>query len=330
MRILYAFQGTGNGHAARARVIVPEIAKHASVDVATSGTNSQLSIGFPLSFRLRGLPFTNDGRGALSKWQTVRSLRIGTALKDISCFPIERYDLVVNDFEPITAYAARRAGIPAIALSHQASFLSENTPRPAAKNPLAEAVLKLYAPAPERLGFHFKRYADFILPPLLRDEIRHARVENEGHTTVYLPGYDDQNLLEVLQKLTPKPVHLFSRQARHSFSIGNVSVEQISSDRFVRSLVTCDGLLTGAGFEGPAEALHLGKKLMVVPLEGQYEQLCNAAALSYLGVPVITAVDESQLYRIQEWSVTKSRVDLQVPDVRQEVLDRILTLTNPG
>ncbi len=107
-------------------------------------------------------------------------------------------------------------------------------------------------------------------------------------------------------------------------------MEQISSDRFVRSLVTCDGLLTGAGFEGPAEALHLGKKLMVVPLEGQYEQLCNAAALSYLGVPVITAVDESQLYRIQEWSVTKSRVDLQVPDVRQEVLDRILTLTNPG
>ena len=53
---------------------------------------------------------------------------------------------------------------------------------------------------------------------------------------------------------------------------------------FNQSLIHCTGIITGGGFETPAEALHLGKKLMAIPIRGQYEQQCNAAALKEMGV----------------------------------------------
>jgi uncharacterized protein (TIGR00661 family) len=54
----------------------------------------------------------------------------------------------------------------------------------------------------------------------------------------------------------------------------------------------CDIVVTAAGFETPAEALVLGKKLVVVPIEGQYEQACNAAALGRMGVKVVGSLSE--------------------------------------
>jgi len=39
--------------------------------------------------------------------------------------------------------------------------------------------------------------------------------------------------------------------------------------------------------ETPAEALFFKKKLMVIPMKGQYEQLYNAECLKQLGVPII-------------------------------------------
>ncbi|NDB36263.1 MAG: glycosyl transferase, partial [Flavobacteriia bacterium] len=41
MKILYAIQGTGNGHISRAIALVPEFQKLVEVDVLISGTQSQ-------------------------------------------------------------------------------------------------------------------------------------------------------------------------------------------------------------------------------------------------------------------------------------------------
>jgi hypothetical protein len=53
-----------------------------------------------------------------------------------------------------------------------------------------------------------------------------------------------------------------------------------------------------AGFEGPSEALYLKKKLLVIPISGQYEQACNAAALQKMGVPVHFELNTN---KIQSW-----------------------------
>ena len=62
------------------------------------------------------------------------------------------------------------------------------------------------------------------------------------------------------------------------------------------------GLITGAGFETPAEALYLQKELMCIPIRGQYEQFCNAAALSGFGVPVLNSINPKNFHRkIVDW-----------------------------
>ena len=56
------------------------------------------------------------------------------------------------------------------------------------------------------------------------------------------------------------------------------------------SIITCNGTITGAGFETPEEVLYLGKKLLYISIKGQCEQKCNGAALNDFKVPVIKAI----------------------------------------
>jgi hypothetical protein len=47
--------------------------------------------------------------------------------------------------------------------------------------------------------------------------------------------------------------------------------------------------------------MHLQKKLMVIPIRGQYEQLCNAAALKTLGIKVLPAIDHDLPTHFADW-----------------------------
>jgi predicted glycosyltransferase len=48
MKVLYAIQGTGNGHLSRAEDIVPYLRKRCQVDILVSGTQSQLTPSFSI------------------------------------------------------------------------------------------------------------------------------------------------------------------------------------------------------------------------------------------------------------------------------------------
>ena len=61
--------------------------------------------------------------------------------------------------------------------------------------------------------------------------------------------------------------------------IGNVTVKPFSNRNFKNDLISCNGLITNAGFQLPAEAIYLGKKILCKPLIGQPEQEHNAHTL---------------------------------------------------
>ncbi|MGK2862447.1 MAG: glycosyltransferase family protein [Chitinophagaceae bacterium] len=44
---------------------------------------------------------------------------------------------------------------------------------------------------------------------------------------------------------------------------------------FNQSYNHCSGIITGSGFETPAEALHPRKKIITIPIRGQDEQQYN-------------------------------------------------------
>ena len=84
------------------------------------------------------------------------------------------------------------------------------------------------------------------------------------------------------------------------------------------------GVLCGAGFETPAEALHMQKKLLVIPMKGQYEQQCNAAALKEMGVPVVKSLKLKHLDKIKSWIDTNTKLDVHYPDTTDEIIESVL------
>jgi predicted glycosyltransferase len=89
-------------------------------------------------------------------------------------------------------------------------------------------------------------------------------------------------------------------------------------------MLSCTGMLCGAGFETPAEALFLKKKLMVIPMKGQYEQQCNAAALKEMGVPVIKSLKLKHLEKIVTWVNMSQQIPVDYSNDTEIILDEII------
>lgn len=324
MRILFAIQGTGNGHISRAREIVPLLKRHGEVDLLVSGTQADVLLNSPLAYRFHGFSYIFGKKGSVNHWETYRSMNLRRLLRDIRSLPLKEYDLIVNDFEPVTAWACKFQGRPSVALSHQAAFLSKKTPRPKDSFHWAEWVLKHYAPTTHQIGFHFQRYDSFIDTPVIRSEIRSLETNNHGHVTVYLPAYHDNLLVSFLKRIPEVRWEVFSKHSKRTYTDNNVFVQPINNQKYNQSLANSTGLLTGGGFEGPAEALYLSKKVLVMPMKYQYEQLCNAEAVKKMGVPVIYNLDDSFIPTVQGWLSSSDKVAVDFPDSTASIVDEMV------
>lgn len=324
MKIFYAVQATGNGHIARAIELLPYLRKHGKVDIFLSGNNAHLQGGLTPSFVSKGLSLHYANNGGLDYGKMVKQFALRRMLREAKSLPLKAYDLVINDFEPITALAAKRQKVPSIGFGHQASFQSDFVPRPIRKSTIGEWVLKHYAPATAYIGLHFEQYDDFIYGPVIKDAIEKAKPENHGHITVYLPHYHDQLLKNLFLQIPEYRFEIFSRNMQVVVEDRNIIFRPISNQHFTQSLIHCHGVLTGGGFETPAEALYLRKKLMVVPIRGQYEQQCNGAALAQMGIPIVHQLDAGFIPVFRNW-LEQGSMQNDIPFVRKELLiDQLL------
>lgn len=324
MRILYAIQATGNGHLSRAKDVIPALMKRAEVDIMTSGVQADIDLPFPIKYKYYGLSFIFGKRGGVDLVSTFKQNSTKKVIKEIKSCPVEDYDLVINDFEPISAWACRIKGVRCISLSHQAALRSKKVPQPVHTDLMGAFILKNYAPCNEYFSFHFANYDDNIYTPIIRNEIRTQEITDMGHYTVYLPAYGDKKLIKILTKIKGVQWHVFSKHTKKCYQYKNLQIEPVNSALFSHSMAASSGVLCGAGFETPAEALFLTKKLMVVPMKGQYEQHFNAAGLKDLGVPVIKKLSKKYIKEIQKWVDIGKVIKVDFPDQTQLIIDRLL------
>ncbi|AHF16077.1 glycosyltransferase family protein [Niabella soli] len=301
MKIFYAVQATGNGHISRAMELLPYLKEYGTVDIFLSGGNSNLKLDAPVKYRSKGLSLYYTCNGGLDYWQIARRVNPLSLRKEIKELPLEDYDFIINDYDYITSAACKQRGLASVNFGHQASFQSDKVPRPETISKSGEWMLRHFSKSTRYLGLHFRSYDDFILTPVIKKEILEAEPRDKGYITVYLPSYCEKELTEIFSKFKEYRFEIFSRQSAAIHETGNIKFIPVDKKLFNKSMINCTELITGGGFETPAEALHLGKKIIAIPIRGQYEQCCNAAALKELGVLTLPRIDNDFVPIFEKW-----------------------------
>ncbi len=283
LRILYGVQGTGNGHLSRSREIIRRLkAAGHDVRVIVSGRPAERlwdMADFEPYRVLPGLTFATS-RGRLRPLRTLAGLKLRRFFADIRAEEVRGVDLVITDFEPITARIARRHRLPAIGIGHQYAF-RYRVPV-AGFDPFARLVLRCFAPARRVLGLHWHSFGQPILPPVIPTLPCPATPSRGEGIVVYLPFEDAQDIRALLRPLAGWEFWIYHPVDRPADE-GPLHWRPPCRAGFLQRLSESAGVITNAGFELAGEALQLGKKILVKPLHGQMEQLSNALALRRLG-----------------------------------------------
>ena len=134
-----------------------------------------------------------------------------------------------------------------------------------------------------RLAISFQRYTDekmSIVPPLLRSGVLNRAVAHGDHLLVYLLNHGYATDIDQFHEQYPEEViHCFwdKSDAPDELKIDEtLTYHRLDGEKFLKFLASCKGYITTAGFESVCEAMYLEKPVMMVPVEGHYEQACNA------------------------------------------------------
>ena len=148
MKILYAIQGTGNGHLSRARDIIPLLQQKGELDILISGVQADVELPYPVKYRFKGLSFIFGKNGGVDLLKTYKNSHLKKLYKEIKSLPVQDYDLVISDFEPVSAWACFIKKKECIGLSHQLGVLDKKSPKPKKTDPVGKTIVKRYAPVP--------------------------------------------------------------------------------------------------------------------------------------------------------------------------------------
>jgi uncharacterized protein (TIGR00661 family) len=319
MKIFYGVQGTGNGHITRARVMAKTLYT-AGMDVTFQFTGRPIDKYFDMEIfkdyqTKEGLTFSID-KGQVNFLGTVLEAKPIKLIKEINALDLSGYDLVITDFEPITAWAAQNQKKTTIGIGHQYAF-KYKIPRQNSSF-VAEQVMKHFAPAKKSFGFHWHHFDQPILPPII--ETNHIGQKIKNKILVYLPFEDAQVVVDLLAPFVDFTFHVYSPEPVAS-KFDHIICYPLSREGFQQNLFDCDSVISNSGFELASESLQLGKKILAKPIHGQMEQLANAEALLRLGYGQVMHDLDANI--IERWLHDDSAVRVTYPDTSKVIVDWI-------
>ncbi len=233
-----------------------------------------------------------------------------SAVKKLDLTP---FDLILSDFEPISAWAALLHRKPLIGFGHQYAF-GYTIPK-CRGGWIPRFLLRWYAPALISLGLHWHHFGQPILPPLV-EKLPQVEADPNG-ILVYLPFESLSAVCTLLGEFPHYRFEVYSGEVKAPKILRHIQLNPLSRERFQNSLAVCGGVLCNAGFELVSEALAAGKKILVKPLVGQWEQCCNAKALVQLGWgEAMSTLDEK---KVAGWLEKSEAVQVIYPEVAHAI-----------
>lgn len=314
MKILFGIQATGNGHMARSFALIRELQRFASVDVLISGNDCELQAPIPVTYRYNGMGFVFGDKGGIHLSKTWKHWNFRQLRRDIAGIPSHRYDAVVSDFEPLSLLSAARAGIPTLGISNQYAYFHPEFRRGRYFDPIGAAVLQHYAPAQQKLAYFYEPFAPGIHTPYISPALRQLPAADEGFILVYLPACHHSYIESVTRLFPFHRWKVFSKRLKQAYHTHNARFFPVEAAAFQQALVSCSGLVCAAGFGTTSEALHLGKKMLVVPMKAQLEQRFNARWLAGKGIRVLPEFHADKARQIRYWLEEGQAVRMAFPD----------------
>jgi uncharacterized protein (TIGR00661 family) len=319
-KVLYGVCGIGMGHTLRQQPIIDHLAKSSRVVIFAYGESYR-----HLGARYRELPnvtvlqvsvpFFMGGANGLDFAGT--ALRASNFTEDalaVNCIAMGRAqavlgkpDVVITDYEPISAQYAYSQDAPLVTIDQQSKYLAGNFPSQLHGEGFVDEVqrLRMFFPTAEkRFACSFfrvptgstgsgSRPAVHVIPPVLRDRVLTMRRRNRATNDilVYLSSQRDfaQSTAQLASILASQPgwrFHAFLPTAAMP-SAGetlpsNMHVYPVGDARFSGIMERCAGMITTAGHSLLSEAMHLHKPVYALPLP-VYEQQMNAHVIETHG-----------------------------------------------
>ncbi len=302
-RILYGVAGEGFGHCSRAHLIGRRLLEAGHGVLFVGFDKAPLYLGQVFGDRakeIRGLSFEYH-RGHISRWKTFERnlLRFpGIARSNLRFFRMEmdRFgpDLVLSDFEPFSAWWAWRNRVPLVSVDNE-HVLTHCRLHPLEGQTIsrwiAKSVTRCYAfRADAYLIFNFFDVPVLgpsvsLAPPVVRSVVTELS-PTEGDTfLVYAStGQGREELMEVLRQFPRQRfwIYGFDLDAQE----GHCTFKRRSTEGFLKDLARCRGVIASAGFSLISECMVLRKRMLLIPVDGQYEQRINATYIEKLGLGV--------------------------------------------
>lgn len=322
MNILYGVQATGNGHISRARAMAKAFEdQDCNVDFLFSGRPqdkyfSMEAFGDYQTYQ--GLTFTTQ-KGGVKYLRSAWNNNLLQFYNDVTQLDLSTYDLVINDFEPVSAWAARKHNIPCIGISHQSAFRYD-VPKKGGRW-LDQLLIDHFAPADIHIGLHWYHFDQPILPPIVHTHFS-QHPPSQDFVLVYLPFEELEDVSDFLYHAINQTFVCYHPEIIEESIIENIHFKPLSHCYFQQDLHQCRGVISNGGFELPSEALTLGKKLLLKALTGQFEQESNVATLEVLGLA--QSMDFLNPSVLRSWLDEPQADHITYPDVAAHLVEWLL------
>jgi len=306
-KFIFTVQGEGRGHLTQA-ISLTQVAREAGHEVVGYAVGSFQGRKVPAFFKefigdtpliQYESPSINYGKGksvqlGKTAFQAFRRFRTywNSACQLQEFIDELQPDGLVNFYESITGLYFLKTGskLPCMSVGHQYLLLNRHFQSISEKK-LDQFLLnlntKITAIGSQKLvGLSFRPMASdelnhiSVVPPLLRQEIRALQPEQGERWLVYLTHFRLADEIMAWSNKNPEiQLDCFwdnpARREEYAYS-ENLTFYPIDAEKYLQKMQGCKGLISTAGFESVAEAMYLGKPVMMVPVPNHIEQMINA------------------------------------------------------
>lgn len=299
MRVIYGAFAQGQGHFSKAAVLVPLLeARGHDVFVVSSGWDAPPAVyPFRRHRHFPGMAYVVANGRADVRRTALRWLRevpqVTRRLWELRSLVREfQPDLILSDFEPLTASPLLQPRCEVVCISRQVALFDRQIPLPETggfERKLARTTIRLFTAGADRLyGYHYEPASSRCVPPIIRREVTALRPERGEHVFVYnhydtaKSGSPERLIAWANRNCVPVRAYGFPDVPRGPQ--GRVLFQPPGREAMLDDLRTAWTVFTSAGLTTPLEAFLLNKPVVAIPLPNQWEQEVNAFHLQQAGL----------------------------------------------